>query len=141
MNTPPYPKFSSWLWATLGSALVGGLGVFYGLFHLVLEVPLSKLKIPFVLVSILTVFLSPFLYQARKHQAQSGGRDVRLYFLIAGPYVLLVLLIYVFFGIRLGVLSPDHAVEYYTLVILSAILGSAVGYYLHRILFRPPPSA
>lgn len=140
MNTRPYPKFSSWLWASLGSALLGGLAVFYGLFHLVLGVPLLRLKIPFVLVSILTILLSPFLYQARKHQAQSGGRDVRLYFLIAGPYILLVLLIYVFFAIRTGVLSPDHAVECYSLVILGAILGSAGGYCLHRTLSRPPPS-
>ncbi len=135
MSTPPYPKLSSWFWAFVASTVLSGLTIFYGVIHLGLRVPLSKLKLPYLLFSILTIVLSPFLYLARKHHIQSGG-DTRPFALILGAYYLLGLAIGVFFGMRVGVLSPGHATEYYVVVILSAVLGSIGGYYIHRAIFR-----
>lgn len=136
MTARTYPKFSSWFWAFVAAVLLSWFTVFLGVFHLILRVPVSMLKLPYLLFSTLTVLLSPLFYLARKRQAESSGKDVRLYFVAAGPYVLVNLVIFIFFGIRAGVLVASNAAGYYVVAILTGVLGTGGGYYTHRLIRR-----
>jgi hypothetical protein len=130
-----YPRLINWILGCLFAALLGGLTVFYLLFHLGLRIPMERLWEPFVIVSVLTLGAAPGLYWARKEQTLHGG-DHRRLFAVIGSYTLVVLLVYIRYGL-LEVLFPGVSVNLlYLLCLIWVPAIFALGIYTRKSLFR-----
>jgi hypothetical protein len=133
-ETAAYLSLRSWVIASLCSIPVGGITIFWCLFHLGLGIPIKLLLEPFLVVSVLTLLIAPSLYWSRKQDAIRDGNHKRLYF-VAANYTLLSTLIYIHFGAAAGVI-PTHRVGFFDVLALICIpVFYFSGFYLRKILF------
>lgn len=134
MRAAPYPKFSEWLGASLTLSPLSWLVIFY-LLHFFLRIPASALVIPYAAFCAVPILLSPLLYLSRRYLALRGG-DARPMFATLAVYSLAIGIQGVFFALRLGLLSRDHAAGYYGAVLAAVAIGSPLAYCFHSLIVR-----
>lgn len=131
-----YPTVRSWLIGCTYAAIFLGFTSYYLLFHIALGIPLLTLGVPYAVHAGTTVIAAPFLYLARRRQCQTHGRDVSLYYWILGPYSLINLWSWTFFGLRAGVIQQHSAGVFYVSAFTICAVFFPAGYYLNRIISR-----
>jgi hypothetical protein len=128
-------SFKSWIVAFTVVAVIGGSVLYFGLFHLALRIPLSRVTFPYALHAALTILIAPVFYMARKKQVATSGADVRVYFWGVGAYCLCVLFCWTFFGVRAGVIPRHYETKFYMVSGIASIGGTVAGYFANKIAF------
>jgi hypothetical protein len=129
-----YPNLRSWVFAMFTAALIGTVTIYLCLFHFGLGIPLRSLVLPSILQFAATVFISPILYHAKKRQALTNGRDVRLYFWVISLYSACILFSWVFFGIQLRLIPKQDGTVWYAIVAIACCGGSVAGPFIRKSL-------
>ena len=116
LSRSSHHRFRKWLLATVGSIPLLGF-IFYGLFHIGLKIPLPKLMTPFIAQAVLLVSFVPIMYWTWEDRVVAR-RDFLPLFLTFAGYNLAGLLLYVYYGIEIGVLDARKSIGYYVLVLV-----------------------
>lgn len=134
-ETQSYPHLGRWLASCALAIFIGAVTIFYGLFHLGLNVSVKVLWAPFLVISVLTLFLAPGLYWSWKERIIHKDKSKSLY-LVSGAYTLLSFLIYVHYALSFGLLSRSSARAAYVAILMGVPAVFVGGFYLRKTLFE-----
>jgi hypothetical protein len=120
-----------WCLKFMGGFAALGLGVYYGLLHRALHVPLEALTALVVAHSVLTAACCPFLYVSLK-RGTSGLADWRLLFVTVGVYTMVGVPLLLHYLSQFGLIPPSMLRELYLTTGLVIPPGTVAAYYLSR---------
>lgn len=110
------PSLLKWFCISTCAAATQAVVVFYGICHGGLGIPLRDVLQPCLLIAGLTVAAAvPFRWAYRRLFASRNPMPI---YIVVGGYTLAVLLLYVRFGLRVGMLPAANGHEYYFFVLV-----------------------
>lgn len=134
------PNVLSWLIGGTMCALFIGLTGFYGLFHLIVGIPLADLWKPYGIVSLLTLVMFTGMFWATEAYARLNDGRKRMIFVL-GIYCWSVTMVGAHYGAEFGFLPTADVLPFSTFMTLGLVVSFVAVYYVRKTIDAPKPDA
>jgi len=117
----------------MGAFVCSALIIFF-VYHFGFDISVSRLLTPWAVSLITTICFSPAFYWGRAVILTSGS--TKPFYLVCGAYVIVMLMLFIYYGTRLEVTSPNKTGAYYLIIVFLVPVMMVAAYYGNKLMFR-----
>lgn len=125
---------SKWILQFSTGVFLSSALIMFFVYHVAFELSISKLVVPWVVSLVATLCFSPAFYWGRARIRTS--HTTKPFYLVCGTYLMVMLMLFTYYALRFGLISPNRSGFYYLGVVLLVPGIMVAAYYGNKLMSR-----